>query len=198
MLTLDRRTDMALPISEPCKQMRWSLAALLAVVASGGGLSSSAYAETSAEFDVAAEIVSGCLVDGLGGSGDAGTIGTLDFGTDATFSTATRSATTTGSQTIRLRCTPGVVLAMNVDGGSHAASSNRHLQLGTNSAARIAYSLCRDTGCSQPIAIGSSVPVLVTGTNSEDVRLPLYASLTLPGALPPGTYSDMLTVTLTW
>jgi len=178
--------------------MRWSLAAFLAVVASEGGFSSPAFAETSAEFGVTAEIVTGCLVDGLGDSGDAGPIGTLDFGTDSSFSTATHSASTTASQAIRLRCTPGVALSMAVDGGAHAAGGVRHLQLGADTAARIAYILCSDAACNQPIAIGGSAAVTVDGANSDDVRLPLHASLTLPGALLPGTYTDTLTVTLTW
>ena len=178
--------------------LRRTLAALLAVVASGGGLFSPAFAETSTDFDVTAQIVPGCRVDGVGASGHAGTIGALDFGTDSTFSTATHSAATTTNQAIRLRCTPGVSLTMNVDGGAHAAAGIRHLQRGASATSRIAYALCRDAGCSQPIAIGGNVAVAVSGANSEDVRLPLYASLTLPGALPPGTYADTLTVTLSW
>lgn len=173
-------------------------AAFLALVASGGGLPSPALADTSASFEVAATIVSGCLVDGLGGSGHAGTIGTLDFGSDFSFSTATHSASLGASQAIRLRCTPGVTLTMSVDGGRHAALGTRHLQLGTDSGARVAYALCRDAGCGQPIAISGSASVAVTGADSEDVRLPLHAALTLPGALPPGVYDDTLTVTLTW
>lgn len=174
------------------------LAALIALVASGTALSSPAMAETTAEFDVTARIVPGCLVDGIGGNGHAGAIGMLDFGSDSTFSTATHGAAMTASQAIRLRCTPGVTLTMSVDGGSHADLGSRHLRHETDGAARIAYSVCRDAGCSQPIAIGGSAAVAVTGANSEDVRLPLYASLTLPGALPPGTYADTLTVTLSW
>lgn len=155
-------------------------------------------AETTAQFEVSAEIAPGCLVDGLGSSGHAGTIGTLDFGVDSTFSTATRTATTTTAQGIRLRCTPGVNLMMGVDGGSHAATGARHLQRGSDTAARIAYALCRDAACNQLIAIGGSATIAVTGANSEDVILPLFASLTLPGGLVPGTYTDTLTVTLTW
>ena len=173
-------------------------AALLALVASGGGLSAPARAETNATFDVAATIVPGCLVDGLGGSGHAGTIGTLDFGRDSTFSSAKHDATTTTNQMIRLRCTPGVALTMSVDGGTHAALGWRHLQHETNDIALIGYRVCRDAGCSQPIAIGGSISIAVTGANSEDVRLPLHATLTLPGWLLPGTYTDTLTVTLTW
>ncbi|MEI4506391.1 spore coat U domain-containing protein [Sphingopyxis sp. CCNWLW253] len=171
-----------------------SLAALLACVSN----IPASRAETTAEFEVSAEIAPGCLVDGLGSSGHAGTIGTLDFGVDSTFSTATHTATTTTAQGIRLRCTPGVNLMMGVDGGSHAATGARHLQRGSDTAARIAYALCRDAACNQPIAIGGSATIAVTGTNSEDVILPLFASLTLLGGLVPGTYTDTLTVTLTW
>lgn len=177
---------------------RTALIAPVAVLAGGGYGLSPARAETTAQFEVSATIAPGCLVDGVGGSGQAGTIGTLDFGTDSTFSTATHTATTTASQGIRLRCTPGVNLMMAVDGGGHAGAGVRHLQRGGDTAARIAYSLCRDAACNQPLAIGGSAAIAVTGANSEDVLLPLFASLTLPGALQPGTYTDTLTVTLTW
>lgn len=180
----------------PASRPSIAFAALAVLVACGIG--GSAQAETMAQFDVSATITAGCLVDGLGASGNAGRIGGLDFGVDSTFSTATHTATTTSGQTIRLRCTPGANLMMSIDGGSHAAAGTRNLQLGANSGARIAYSLCRDTGCTQPITIGTPYAVPVSGTNSEDVRLPIYGALTLPGTRPPGPYTDTLTVTLTW
>ncbi|WP_232494685.1 spore coat U domain-containing protein [Novosphingobium kaempferiae] len=171
----------------------------LAILCAGGiGFVRPANAETTAQFDVTATVTAGCLVDGLGGSGNAGRVGVLDFGTDSTFSTATRTATTTTGQAIRLRCTPGVSLTMSIDGGAHFANARRNLQRGTTTTARIGYTLCRDAACNQQIAVGTAVPVTVTGTNSEDVRLPIYGSLTLPGTLPPGTYTDTLTITLTW
>jgi spore coat protein U-like protein len=185
-------------MTEPQNPARRVLAALLAVVASGGGPFSPARAETSANFDVAAEIVAGCRVDGLGGAGNAGPIGTLDFGTDSSLSTATHSATTTATQTIRLRCTPGVALVMSIDGGAHPASGQRNLQRGTDTASRIAYTMCSDAACNLPIAIGGSTAVSVTSVNGDDVRLPIHARLTLPGGRIPGTYTDLLTVTLTW
>lgn len=171
--------------------------ALVAIAACAGG-APTARAETMAQFDVSATITAGCLVDGLGSSGNAGTIGQLDFGTDSTFSTATHTATTTSGQAIHIRCTPGVSLMMNVDGGGHSAAGARHLQRGADTAARIAYAICRDAACNLPIAIGGTAATPVTGANSEDVRLPIYGALTLPGTLPPGTYTDTLTVTLTW
>lgn len=172
------------------------LAAIAILIGYGGG--APARAETSATFEVAAQIVPGCLVEGLGTDGDAGHIGTLDFGSDSSLSTATHTASTLSTQAIRLRCTPGVSLIMAVDGGAHPAAGVRHLQRGGDTAARIAYSLCSDAACTQPIAIGGNAGIAVTTTNSEDIPLPLYASLTLPGALPAGTFGDTLTVTLSW
>jgi spore coat protein U-like protein len=181
--------------------LRHALAAPAILVLCGGGLpflQSEARAETSANFDVTAAIVPGCLVDGLGSAGNAGTIGTLDFGHDTSLSAASHSATTTASQSIRLRCTPGVNLSMSIDGGTHSASGARNLQLGADTAARIVYRVCRDAACNLPIAIGGTASTVVTAANANDVRLPVYAALTLPGHLPPGTYTDTLTVTLTW
>ncbi|WP_221937255.1 spore coat U domain-containing protein [Novosphingobium aerophilum] len=175
-----------------------ALAILVAPCVAAAMLPAAARADTTAQFAVTANITAGCLVDGLGSSGNAGLVGRLDFGVDSTFSRATRTATSTATQAIRLRCTPGVNLTMTVNGGNHAASGMRNLQRGTDASARISYALCRDAGCTQPIAIGGAPAVPVTGTNSEDVRLPIYGSLTLSGTLPPGTYTDSLIVTLSW
>lgn len=181
--------------------LRHVLVAPALLVPCGGGapfLQNPAQAETSANFDVTAAIVPGCRVDGLGSSGSAGSIGILDFGGDSSLSTASHSATTTANQSIRLRCTPGVNLSMSIDGGAHSGSGTRNLQFGTNMAARIAYSVCRDAACNQPILAGGTTGTAVTAANSNDIRLPIYAALTLPGHLPPGTYTDTLAVTLTW
>jgi len=189
---------MALPMTDSLEQMRRALAALLVLVASGGGLSFPAQAETNADFDVTARIEPGCLIDGLAPGVNAGAIGTLDFGEDSSLSTATHNATTTASQAIRLRCTPGVSLMMSIDGGTHLASGARHLQRGGDIGSRVAYRLCRDAGCTQPIPIAGTSGVTVTAANANDVRLPVYATLTLPGNRIPGVYADQLTVTLSW
>nr|WP_314466577.1 spore coat U domain-containing protein [uncultured Novosphingobium sp.] len=157
-----------------------------------------AWAATTATFDVTATVTPGCLVDGLGSSGNAGRIGTLDFGTVSTFSTQQRTATTTTGQAIRLRCTPGVNLIMTIDGGTHAASGQRNLQRTGATTARIPYALCRDAACTLPIVAGTAYGNSIGSTNSEDVRLPIFAALTPSGTMPPGTYTDTLIVTLTW
>ncbi len=186
----------------PCSStLRHACAAPAFLLLCGGGFLSSmkeAHADTSANFDVAAVIVPGCLVDGFGSSGNVGSVGQLDFGTDSSLSKAGHVAMTASNQSIRLRCTPGVTMTMSIDGGVHSASGTRNLQLGATPTARIGYRVCRDAACNQPISIGGTTSETISSVNSSDVRLPIYAALTLPGDLRPGTYTDTLTVTITW
>lgn len=159
---------------------------------------SGAPAQTSAAFDVSATIQTGCGVDGVTDGSDAGTIGVLDFGTDSALSTATRTANVAASQAIRLRCTPGAVLNMRIDGGQYVTSGVRAMQLGTSTAQRLQYRLYRDAGFTQEIVINVNVPITVTAANMNDVRLPVYARLVLPGNRQSGIYTDRVLVTLDW
>lgn len=182
----------------PISVLRLRCVLLVLVMLTAGWLPAGARAATSASFEVSATVTAGCLVDGLGASGNAGRIGTLDFGEDSTFSNAVHTATTTATQAIRLRCSPGVTLRMTIDGGAHVGNSTRNLQRGATQTARIPYTLCRDAACTQLIGINVQSTMVITTANTEDVRLPIYGRLTLPGTLPPGTYTDTLTVTLTF
>jgi spore coat protein U-like protein len=155
-------------------------------------------AETTAPFEISATIAAGCAVDGLGTSGDAGTIGTLDFGLDTTLSTASHSAALTGSQAITLRCTPGVTLRMAIGGGQHPSSGERHMQLGPSAADRLRYRLYADAGMTDEIGIDQDRSITVSSANMNDVELPVYASVSLPGGSTAGIYTDTLLVTLTW
>ncbi len=157
-----------------------------------------ARAATGASFEVSAIITPGCLVDGVGSSGNAGLMGRLDFGTDSALSTATHSANTVTSQSITLRCTPGVALSMTIDGGGHASGGLRHLQAGADTGSRIAYDVCTDAACNTKLAIGGTTGIAVTSLNMNNIRLPVYGRLTLPGNLRGATYTDVLTVTLSW
>ena len=159
-------------------------------------VASPAQAETSKTFAVSATVSPGCAVDGVGMSGDAGAMGTLTFTSQSSLSTSTLQADLSASQAIRLRCTPGVSLTMSIDGGLHQATG-RTLQLGATTK-RLPYSLCVDAGCVGAIGINQAKSINVTATNMNDVRLPIYGQLTLPGNTPPGTYTDTLTVTLSW
>ncbi|SCW89149.1 Spore coat protein U (SCPU) domain-containing protein [Sphingobium faniae] len=157
-----------------------------------------AQADTTASFEVSATIVAGCAADGVGTSGDAGLIGTLDFGNDTTLSTASHSAALTGNQMITLRCTPGVALSMRLGGGQHASGGNRNMQLGPSTADRLPYRLYANAGMTDEITIDQDRSILVTAANMNDVQLHVYGQVSLPGGSAAGTYTDTLLVTLTW
>ncbi|GAD47686.1 hypothetical protein NT2_01_04580 [Caenibius tardaugens NBRC 16725] len=171
-----------------------TLAPLTAMLA----LIPSAHAETSKSFELSAAIAQGCAVDGLGMSGNAGALGSLSFGSHPSVATTTHQASLNDTQSVTLRCTPGVALTMSLDGGLHNASGNRNLQLGSDTAARLLYTLCTDAGCSQPIGINQAIPVTVNSSNMNNVRIPVVGKLTLPGNSRVGTFTDTVTVTLSW
>jgi len=143
-------------------------------------------AVTSASFQVSASIVAGCLV--VGGSN----YGNLNYGSYSALSTSTVSSALTGG--VQLQCTPGVTLSMSVDGGQNN-SSGRHLKLNSGSA-QVAYQLFSDAGLSQSLGISQSISVAYG--NANNISLPIYGRVVLPGNQPAGTYSDVLQVQLSW
>ncbi|MFJ3368123.1 spore coat U domain-containing protein [Pseudomonas sp. NPDC086251] len=144
-------------------------------------------AVTSQSFQVSANVTPGCLV-----SGGVSHYGTLDFGSHPAVTTDTVNIALSGG--LQLQCTSGVTLTLLVDGGQHN-TSGRHLQLGT-SANRVSYQLFRDVGLSQTLGIGQSVAV--TYSDANNIRLPIYAQVQLPGDQPVGIYRDVLLVQLSW
>ena len=95
---------------------------------------------------------------------------------------------------VQLQCTPGVTLNMSVDGGQYN-NSGRHMQINSGSA-RVAYALFSDAAYSQSLGIGQSVAVAYSDANN--ISLPIYGQVQLPGNQPGGTYSDVLQVQLSW
>nr|WP_256256326.1 spore coat U domain-containing protein [Pseudomonas agarici] len=144
-------------------------------------------AVTSASLQVSASIIAGCLVVG-GGSH----YGNLNYGSYSALSTGAVSISLTGG--VQLQCTPGVSLSMSVDGGQNN-SSGRHLKLNSGTA-QVAYQLFSDAGLSQALGISQSVNIVYG--NANNISLPIYGRVVLPGNQPPGTYSDVLQVQLSW
>lgn len=157
-----------------------------------------AHASTTQSFAVAAAVEAGCAIDGVGPSGDAGSLGTLNFGRYTTLSTANPTASLAANQTITLRCTPGVALIIKLGGGQHANNGNRNLQHGSAATQRLRYRLFSNPGMTDEIGIDQDQPITITAANTNDVKLPVYGQVTLPGDSAAGTYTDTLLVTLTW
>lgn len=159
--------------------------ALTAVVAAAP---TSLDAALSSTFLVNATVQAGCLV-----VGGVTSYGNLDFGSYSALSSAAVTTQLSGT-TVTLQCTPGVTMTMKVGGGQNNNGS-RNLKRST-SADLLVYQLFRDAGFSQ--ALGIDQTVNVSYSDPTTIKLPVYARAQLSGALPAGSYSDVLQVTLTW
>ncbi|WP_275286483.1 Csu type fimbrial protein [Halomonas elongata] len=156
-----------------------------------------AQAAPQASFQVSATISEGCLVnsDIPEGVASLGELGRLDFGTASSLSQQTHASALVDATGVTLSCTPGLDLTMRINGGLHASGGVRHMENGEG--AVLAYALFADAGHQQAIGIDSPLAV-DTLADPNDIALPVHGRLTLPGARPPGVYTDRLTVTLEW
>lgn len=143
-----------------------------------------------ATFEVSANIVNGCVVSGT----NPGVFGTLDFGTQPGVGNVTADAAFVQSSTITLACTPGTTLNMRINGGSNFTTT-RNLKVANNTNL-VAYSLYTNASHTKPIAVDQDIQL--TLTNANNITLPIYGQLQLSGVNRAGTYSDTLTVTLSW
>lgn len=158
---------------------------LLWVSGNGWGITTS-----STTFQVSASIVAGCVVSGT----NTGIFGTLNFGTQSGLATNSVSASYVQSSTINLACTPGTTLSMTINGGSNYTST-RNLKLANNTNT-VPYYLYSNAARTTPIPVNMAVPL--SYSNANNITLPIYGSLQLPGPTRAGVYSDTLSVTLTW
>lgn len=143
-------------------------------------------------FQVNATVVNGCLVSGS----NTGVFGSLDFGTQPGVGSRSVSASYVQSSTINLACTPGTTLNMSINGGGNYGTS-RNLKIANNSDL-VAYTLYTSATHSAASAIPVNQNVALTYSNANNITLPLYGLLQLSGVNRAGTYSDTLTVTLSW
>ncbi|WP_455811441.1 Csu type fimbrial protein [Pseudomonas graminis] len=144
----------------------------------------------TADFGVSASIVNGCVIT----SATPTVFGTLDFGTQPGVGTVTANAAYVQDSSITLACTPGTVLNMSINGGANYTTT-RNLKVAGNTNL-VAYNLY--TSAAHTTAIPVNQNVLLTLSNANNITLPIYGQLQLSGVNRAGTYSDTLTVTLSW
>lgn len=143
-------------------------------------------------FQVSATVVNGCLISGT----NTGVFGALDFGTQPGVGSRSVSASYVQSSTINLACTPGTTLNMSINGGGNYGTS-RNLKVANNTDL-VAYTLYTSATHSAASAIPVNQNVALTYSNANNITLPIYGLLQLGGVNRAGTYSDTLTVTLSW
>lgn len=143
-------------------------------------------------FQVSAAIVAGCVISGS----NTGVFGALNFGTRSGVQTAAISASFVQSSTVNIACTPGTALSMSINGGSNYTTT-RNLKL-TNFSNTLAYRLFTNASFSAASEIPVNQNVALSYSNANNITLPIYGLLQLSGVQRAGSYSDTLTVTLSW
>ncbi|HAK34892.1 MAG TPA: fimbrial protein [Pantoea sp.] len=147
----------------------------------------SAWSLPTSTFQVSASIVAGCIVSGT----NTGVFGTLDFGSQSGVARNSVSASFVQSAAITLACTPGTTLSMSISGGSNYTTT-RNLKH-TSNTNTVPY-----TNASHTTAIPVNSAVALSYSNANNITLPIYGLLQLPGPTRAGVYTDTLTVTLSW
>ncbi|NLS56250.1 spore coat U domain-containing protein [Hafnia alvei] len=167
-----------------------TLPPLLAATLLWGLTLGSAYGIITAQFKAQATIVAGCAVLGTGSL-----FGTLSFGTYSGTGTGSVSGTFVQNTSLTLACTPGVSLSMAINGGSNFTTVRNVMQSGNS--LQLPYRIYSNAAHTNEIIVNQNVPLNISSSNNN-IILPIYGVLQLNGFSPSGSYTDTLTVTLTW
>ncbi len=155
-------------------------------------ISNRAWSLPTQTFEVSASIVNGCVISGT----NTAVFGALNFGTLPGVGSRSASTSLTQNAALTLACTPGTTLNLSIDGGAHY-STTRNMQVANNTNL-IGYSLYTNANHSAASAIPVSQNVALAFSNANNITLPVYGLVQLSGVNRAGTYSDTLTVTLSW
>lgn len=173
------------------------LSVTLAVLGVSIFTNSTQAATVNGTIGVSITLINSCLVNGGTPTGGM-TFGTLGFGSQPTeFTSATASVQGTGSNPIQLQCssstTPTLTMVSGVN-DTHATGSYLHAM--TTGGKYVSYNVYTDVGLTNVIQNGA---VFFTSANNGTVEnVNIYGQAVGATGLTPGTYTDTLTVTLTF
>jgi spore coat protein U-like protein len=153
-------------------------------------------------------LTSSCVVVGTPGSTSGINLGTLTFTSQPSTFTGTLTAIPTagasGSGATQVLCSPDVSgLSITIDGGGNAGQGtaigvgSRAMRNGT---AYVPYEIYQDVGHTVAYPVGSALTGFAIPASGAALNLPIFAQVnkTSAVALPSGTYTDTLVVTLTF
>lgn len=149
------------------------------------------------------------MVSGASGTGGSGaSFGTLDFGAQPSTFTGVLVATASGgggAGPTQIVCSPDVAsMSVSVNAGNNpgqgtaVGTGSRAMKL--SNGAYLPYEVYSDPGLTAPYAANASmVGVALPGTGVA-LALPIFGRInkTSAAAMPAGTYTDVLQVTLSW
>jgi spore coat protein U-like protein len=164
--------------------MSWSviaaIAALMALAPTGAAFAGS----TTGTLPVTATISNSCTF---------GTISPLAFGAyDPAVANASGGTDLAASTTFAMTCTNGAAISINLDNGLHASGGSRFMASGANN---LQYAVYQDP--SHTTVWDNLTAENTTGTGSSQ-SISVYGVIPKGQSEPNGSYSDTVTITLTY
>ncbi|MDP9713204.1 UNVERIFIED_ORG: spore coat protein U-like protein [Pseudomonas fluorescens] len=176
-----------------------TIASRIALSLLGLTLASSVNAATTVTGQITSSLtlISSCQVNGSGGSTGLN-FGALNFGTaNSLFTTATGQVLGGGGGALSILCSAGTTPTVKVRAGAHDGLSpggTRALYDGV--ANYVPYDLYTDAGHSQLLAIDGVINLAASTGVAQTVNI--YGQAVGKAGLPAGTYTDTISVELTF
>ncbi|GAB6387812.1 Csu type fimbrial protein [Stutzerimonas marianensis] len=151
---------------------------------------------TTQSFQISAQVEPGCVLGS--GATDTSSFGTIDFGRHGQLASDVSVASSSGSGSVVLQCTPETPITIAIDDGLHGAAGVRYLAKGNET---LRYQLYQDEGFSvvwgdnQGAGAAMSIAFAAAGVQTLPIYARLFRASTLPSA---GVYTDVVTVTVTY
>lgn len=176
--------------------MRIDRGACIALIAAMSTTASLAHAagSTSGTLDTSVTVVDGCLLGGA--SSGTPDLGTIDFGTRSFVTSAADADSSGASPGLTVQCSNTLAYAISIDKGTNGATiSDRKLSNGTDT---LDYQLYTTSGRTAVWGDGST-GTTVTGTgDGTEVTHTVYARIPSQTIQSAGTYTDTVSVTVSW
>lgn len=171
------------------------LAAVLAALFALG----TAHAQVSGTMNVQLTLQNGCIVSGSGDPLNAVDFGTMDFGTAPTlFAINLQSQSRIAGNLVQLQCSSGTALNIQVGDGQNSAGGVRQLASGGNLVQYRLYTQAAGAGTEYtvggaPLDVSAAIP-----GGGGTFNLPIFGLIAPQAGLVAGTYTDLVSITLTF
>lgn len=171
-----------------------SCAAIVSMLSFGGA----AHADITGMIEVKIELENGCVINGSNTEDNSASanFGTIDFGTHTTLFDQANVQVSGGVGGITVQCTNGVdarlVFQNGLYDGSGNGPGNKAMRHGTNLAKHITYHLLH-TDNATTMSNNHAITLLSDGSLQT---IAIYGRAYGDTALPPGIYTDTVTVVL--
>jgi spore coat protein U-like protein len=151
----------------------------------------------SASFQVQAVVAKGCVF-GTSAASVTSDLGTIDFGTITTFTTAKDGVSSTGNGSIVLTCTPGMSVTIGLGNGLNSVSVNQRSLKRVGGTELLAYQLYQDISRTTVWGTGAQAREISNFPTSTQTYTVFARLLSRTGWPRAGEYVDRVMVELTY